>query len=92
MIYVLLAFFSKIQNPLNGKVPMFKDDVACPIAYCNYETVAKGYGAQGSQIGSAGESVGSAIEEAQASARGGKPYLLNVMIGSTDFREGSLSV
>lgn len=26
------------------QVPMFNDDVACPLSYCAYDQVAKGYG------------------------------------------------
>ena len=56
--------------------------------------VAQGYGAHGITVTKPEENLRSAIAEAQRVARGGngRPVLLNVHIGKTDFREGSLSV
>jgi hypothetical protein len=33
-----------------------------------------------------------AVREARAAARGGTPFYLNLRLGKTDFRKGSLSV
>ena len=56
--------------------------------------VAQGYGAHGITVTRPEENLQSAIAEAQRVATGpnARPVLLNVHIGKTDFREGSLSV
>lgn len=73
------------------QIPMFKDDVACPLEYCAYGTVSNGYGAEGLDI-TAPEQVEAGLRAAQAIAASGKAVVVNVHIGKTDFREGSLSV
>ena len=85
------AGWTQIQRE---QVPIFGSDVACPLAYCDYGQVARGYGAHGITVARPEESLRGAIAEAQRVARGaaGRPVLLNVHIGKTDFREGSLSV
>ena len=44
------------------------------------------------QVKSAAEDVAGVIRQAQTMAAQGKPTVVNVHIGGTDFREGSLSV
>lgn len=73
------------------QIPMFKDDVACPLEYCAYGEVSRGYGGQGLDITSPDE-VEAGLRAAQVTASSGKGVVVNVHIGKTDFREGSLSV
>jgi len=76
------------------QIPIFDDDVACPLEYTPYEEVAAGYGGGGAVIASHEEDIRGKLKRAQRAAAGerGVPYLVNVKIGSTNFREGSLSV
>jgi hypothetical protein len=54
--------------------------------------VAEGYGGVGVDITTTARDVKATLEEAQRAAAGGAPVLVNVHIGTTSFREGSLSV
>jgi len=75
------------------QIPMFNSDVACPLEYCNYDTVAQGYGGEGFTVsGGSPADTTTLLQKAQAEARKGTPMLVNVRIGKTSFREGSLSV
>lgn len=84
------ACWTQIQRE---QVPIFGSNVACPLEYTSYDVVAEGYGATGMEVTSADEDVGKVVKEAQRIARRTrKPVLINVHIGSTDFRDGSISV
>lgn len=75
------------------QVPMFKSSVACDLEYSAYETVADGYGGKGYRIDRSNiEKLEEIVKEAQENAKKGKSSLLNVLIGKTNFREGSISV
>jgi len=75
------------------QIPMFQDNVACPLEYTPYNTVAEGYGGHGIEVKTGDtQKVAEALKEAQSIAAQGVPVLVNVHIGGTDFREGSLSV
>lgn len=67
----------------------------CICAACNlngsYDTVAQGYGGNGLTVSTL-EDTRARLQQAQAAARSGTPMLVNVRIGKTSFREGSLSV
>lgn len=55
--------------------------------------VADGYGGKGYLIGrKEEEQLRDIIRQAQEEAREGRAVLLNVLIGKTNFREGSISV
>lgn len=55
--------------------------------------VADGYGGKGYLVGRKDEDqLGDIIRRAREEARKGKAVLLNVLIGKTNFREGSISV
>ena len=71
---------------------MFGAATACNLAYCAYDDVARGYGGEGYQISKATEDISKVIAKAQGIAKGGKPVLINALIGKSNFREGSLSV
>lgn len=76
-----------------AQVPILGDNVACPLLYSPYEVVARGYGGDGAMVktDAAGE-VGGVIAAARAAVAGGRSFLINVLIGKSDFREGSISV
>ena len=69
-------------------------EAACNLAYCHYDTIAAGYG--GSEVKSAtidkAKQVHDAIKDAIRASSEGKSTCLNVMIGKSSFREGSISV
>lgn len=59
----------------------------------DYHIVADGYGGKGTLIGREDEDkLDDIIKEAQKETREGRATLLNVLIGKTNFREGSISV
>ena len=76
------------------QVPMFGSDVACNLAYCDYDVVANGYGGVGFQLTkeSTDEEIKDTLRRAKEISRGGAPVLINALIGKTDFRDGSISV
>uniref|UniRef100_A0A671L0B9 2-hydroxyacyl-CoA lyase 2 n=1 Tax=Sinocyclocheilus anshuiensis TaxID=1608454 RepID=A0A671L0B9_9TELE len=75
------------------QVPMLGSNVACGLAFTDYHIVADGYGGKGYLIGREDESqLDDIFKKAQKECREGKAILLNVLIGKTSFREGSISV
>lgn len=75
------------------QVPMLGSNVACGLAFSDYHVVADGFGGKGFLIGREDEErMTDIIKQAQKEAREGKATLINVLIGKTNFREGSISV
>ncbi|XP_023679002.1 2-hydroxyacyl-CoA lyase 2 [Paramormyrops kingsleyae] len=75
------------------QVPILGSNVACGLAYTDYHIVANGFGGKGYLIGREEEDrLSDTVKKAQQEARNGRPVLLNVLIGKTNFREGSISV
>uniref|UniRef100_A0A671VDD5 2-hydroxyacyl-CoA lyase 2 n=1 Tax=Sparus aurata TaxID=8175 RepID=A0A671VDD5_SPAAU len=75
------------------QVPILGSNVACGLAFTDYHIVADGYGGKGYLVGREDEDrLSDIIKQAQKESREGKAVLLNVMIGKTNFREGSISV
>ncbi|XP_033028876.1 acetolactate synthase-like protein [Lacerta agilis] len=75
------------------QVPMLGSNVACGLDYLDYHVVAKGLGGKGFLLNRENEDqMEELIRTAQSECRQGHPVLLNVLIGKTDFREGSISV
>lgn len=75
------------------QVPMLGSNVACALAFTDYHIVANGYGGKGYLVGREDEDrLSDIIRQAQKECREGKATLLNVLIGKTNFREGSVSV
>lgn len=68
------------------------DDVACPLDYCAYEDVARGYGGDGVVVKDPKEDVQKCLLQALEATRRGVPMVVNAHIGSSDFRDGSISV
>ncbi|XP_063061576.1 2-hydroxyacyl-CoA lyase 2 [Engraulis encrasicolus] len=75
------------------QVPILGSNVACGLAFTDYHTVANGFGGIGYLVGRENEAeLDDIIKEAQRQSKEGKSTLLNVLIGKTNFREGSISV
>jgi acetolactate synthase-1/2/3 large subunit len=73
------------------QVAVLHDDVATVLRRTDYHIVAQGYGAQGLLIEHE-DQVDEALVRARALAAEGRPVLINLLISSTDFRKGSISV
>ena len=73
------------------QVTILGDDVACRLAYTDYDVIARGCGGHGVRIDHI-DQVDHALEEALVKTRGGQPALINAKIGKTDFRKGSISM
>nr|CDJ90284.1 Thiamine pyrophosphate enzyme domain containing protein [Haemonchus contortus] len=75
------------------QIPMFDSSVAVDLARTRYDQVAVALGGWGGTID--GENVSSTervLDEALRESRQGRSALINVHIGKSDFREGSISV
>jgi acetolactate synthase-like protein len=84
------AAWSQIER---DQVPILGDNVGSQLAYTPYHEVSTGYGGDGAEVSDwSHASLTASILRAQASAKGGVSFLINVLIGKTDFREGSISV
>jgi acetolactate synthase-1/2/3 large subunit len=73
------------------QVKILEDDVGTVLARTDYHRAAEGLGAAGLLLDSP-EKTGQVLQEARDMAASGKPVLVNALIGSTDFREGSISM
>jgi acetolactate synthase-1/2/3 large subunit len=73
------------------QVRYLQDDVATGLAPTAYEEVVAGFGAQGLSVARPQE-IAPALETARRTAAAGRPVLINVHIGRTPFREGSISM
>lgn len=73
------------------QLDILKDDVATVLAYSNYEKIGEAFGAKGRTVKTLDEFV-LAVKEAQQSVKDGIPYVINALIGKSDFRKGSISM
>lgn len=73
------------------QIEILGDDVASVLDFSDYHEVATGYGGAGSRVETIDEFI-DAVREAKISVKSGKPYLINAIIGKTDFRKGSISM
>ncbi len=73
------------------QVEILQDDVGTVLARTDYERVAEGLGGVGLRVTDL-EHVEGAFSEAKAAAAAGRPALVNVHIGRTEFRKGSISM
>ncbi|XP_058419539.1 2-hydroxyacyl-CoA lyase 2 isoform X2 [Diceros bicornis minor] len=75
------------------QVPSLGSNVACGLAYTDYHKAAMGLGAQGLLLSRENEDqVVKVLRDAQRQCRDGHPVVLNILIGRTDFRDGSIAV
>ncbi len=73
------------------QIEMLHDDVGTALTHADYDRVAQGFGAVGLRIADP-ELIPDLLAQARAAASSGKPVLLNVILGKTDFRKGSISM
>jgi len=73
------------------QVEILKDDVGTVLRQADYHQVAIGMGAAGKRLENPADIVRT-IAEAQESVHHGKPFLINAIIGKTEFRKGSISM
>lgn len=81
---------SVIYSPFSGNI--WQIIFSSPF-FLDYHVVADGYGGKGYLVRREDESrLTDIVRQAQKEAQEGKAVLLNVLIGKTNFREGSISV
>ncbi|CAD5220386.1 unnamed protein product [Bursaphelenchus okinawaensis] len=76
------------------QVPWFNSSVACDLAFTNYEKIGEAIGAKGILLDSESDTKtqSESFREAIDESRNNSSYVINAMIGKTDFRKGSISV
>uniref|UniRef100_A0ABI7ZWL7 IlvB acetolactate synthase like n=1 Tax=Felis catus TaxID=9685 RepID=A0ABI7ZWL7_FELCA len=74
------------------QVPCLGSNVACGLAYTDYHKAAMGLGAQGLLLSREKDQVVEVLRDAQQQCRDGHPVVVNILIGRTDFRDGSIAV
>lgn len=73
------------------QVVVLGDDVGTVLARTEYHRVAEGFGAKGLLVTRA-EDLQSTFAQAKALARAGHPVLINLHLGKSEFRKGSISM
>lgn len=73
------------------QIEILKDDTAAMLAHSDYDGVATGFGGDGVRIDRI-ESFIPAIARARTAVADGRPFLINAIIGRSDFRKGSVSM
>jgi acetolactate synthase-like protein len=73
------------------QVGILEDDVGTVLSLADYHKVVEGFGAKGLLVRSRSE-LGPALERAKELSREGFPVLVNVLLGKTEFRKGSISM
>jgi len=73
------------------QIEILHDDVGVTLAHTDYHRVAEGFGAAGLRVDDP-ELVPDVLQQARALAASGRPVLVNAILGTTDFRKGSISM
>jgi thiamine pyrophosphate-dependent acetolactate synthase large subunit-like protein len=73
------------------QIAILKDDTAARLAFSDYDLVARGFGGAGVRIDQV-EKLATAIASARAANAQGLPFLINAILGKSDFRKGSLAM
>ena len=73
------------------QIPILKSDCAMNLAYSDYQKIANAFGAEGVRVEDV-DGFKSAVRDAKQLSRKGTPYIINAIIGKTDFRKGSMSM
>jgi acetolactate synthase-1/2/3 large subunit len=73
------------------QVEILHDDVGVTLAATDYHRVAEGFGAAGLRVDDP-ELVPDVLQQARGLAASGRPVLVNAILGTTDFRKGSISM
>ncbi len=70
---------------------VLNDDVGIVLQHTDYHLAAEGLGAKGFLLDTA-DKIESVLQEAKRVAAAGQPVLINALLGSSSFREGSISM
>jgi len=73
------------------QIEILKSDCAMNLALSDYQNVGKAFGAEGVRVDTL-EAFKAAVVEGKNFVRQGKPYIINAIIGKTEFRKGSVSM
>jgi acetolactate synthase-1/2/3 large subunit len=73
------------------QVEVLKDDVGTALRTTDYDRAAEGLGARGLRA-AATDTLAETLQTAKEMVRAGEPVYVNVLLGKTDFRKGSLSM
>ena len=73
------------------QVTLLDDDVGTVLARSAYHEVAAGFGAEGILVKTGGE-IPAALARARATAKSGRPVLINAWLSRSVFREGSIAL
>lgn len=73
------------------QVKILHDDVGTVLRHADYHLAAEGLGAKGILLDSA-DATASVLQAAKCAASAGQPVLINALLGSSTFREGSVSM
>jgi thiamine pyrophosphate-dependent acetolactate synthase large subunit-like protein len=73
------------------QVEFLKSSCAVNLAHSNYEMIGKAFGADGKRVETLDE-FSIAVDEAKQSSKNGIPYIINAIIGKSEFRKGSISM
>eukprot|EP00455_Lapot_gusevi_P026787 TRINITY_DN2825_c0_g1_i3.p1 TRINITY_DN2825_c0_g1~~TRINITY_DN2825_c0_g1_i3.p1 ORF type:complete len:643 (+),score=225.01 TRINITY_DN2825_c0_g1_i3:58-1986(+) len=79
------------QQMHRDQVRLLKDPVASELLFSHYERVGEGYGGEGLLIRNESE-IEATFQKAKALAKSGRPVVVNVFLGKSDFRQGSISL
>jgi len=79
------------QQIARDQVEILGDACGTELLRTAYHTVAEGYGGRGLLLDDPGK-IDETLAEAKAIAKAGKPVVINAMIGTTEFRKGSISI
>ena len=79
------------QQIAREQVDMLGSDIGTNLNNTDYHQVAEGYGAKGFLVTEPSQ-LHDVLLQAKSDAKMGIPVLINVRIGKTDFRKGSISV
>ena len=70
---------------------MLKSDIATTLQRSDYQKVFEAFGGKGLLLDHS-SNIRDVLQEARETARKGIPVCINVLIGKTDFRKGSISM
>ena len=73
------------------QVEFLQSDCAMNLALSDYQNIGKAFGAEGVRVENL-DQFNAAVVEAKTLSRKGTPYIINAIIGKTDFRKGSISM
>ncbi|MFH0752043.1 MAG: thiamine pyrophosphate-binding protein [archaeon] len=73
------------------QIKALKDEVATNLKHSDYHLIAKAYGGDGKKVETIEDFI-KTVKTAKAKAKKGTPYIINAIIGKTNFRQGSISM